>query len=91
MRSAIAWPIMLREHAANDIFVDRDAENVNDLLGDAHTAESRIAPLHLDDHRDEFCGRTFGPRLAATRGGRKEQSIFAIHQGVMEFEQRGRL
>lgn len=38
MRSRVAWPILLREHAANDIFVDLDAEGMGDLLGDAHTA-----------------------------------------------------
>ena len=65
MRSGVAGPIVLREHATNDIFVDLDAEGLSDLLGDAHTAELGIAPLHLDDGRDEFRGRTFGTGLAA--------------------------
>ena len=38
--SGVAWPVVLREHAANDIFVDLDAEGMSDLLGDAHTAET---------------------------------------------------
>ena len=38
MRSGIAGPIVLREHAADSIFVDLDAEGMNELLGDAHTA-----------------------------------------------------
>ena len=70
---------MLREHAANDIFVDRDAESVSDLLGDAHTAEFGIAPVHLDNHHDEFHGRAVGTRLAAMRGERKEQAVFTMY------------
>ncbi|MCK7499520.1 MAG: hypothetical protein MZW92_60830 [Comamonadaceae bacterium] len=61
--AGVAGPIVLREHAANDILVDRDAEDMRDLLGDAHAAETRIAPLHLDDGCDEFRGRTFGTGL----------------------------
>ena len=87
----VAWPVVLREHAANDIFVDLDAEGVSDLLGDAHTAKLGIAPLHLDDGRDEFRGRTFGTGFAAMRRGRKEQAVFPIHQGLVELEQRCRL
>ena len=37
--SGVAWPVVLGEHAANDILVDLDAEGVRDLLGDAHAAE----------------------------------------------------
>ena len=36
---------MFREHAANDIFVDQAAEGMSDLLGDAYTAEPRVAML----------------------------------------------
>lgn len=35
MGSGVSWRVMLREHAANDIFVDVDAEGMRDLLGDA--------------------------------------------------------
>ena len=89
--AGVAWPIVLREHAANDILVNCDAEDMRDLLGDAHVAETRIAPLHLDDGCNEFRGRTFGTGLSAMRRGRKEQAILAIHQGLVELEQRGRL
>ena len=71
--SGVAWPVVLREHAANDIFVDLDAEGMRDLLGDAHTAEPGIAALQLDDRRDEFRGRTFGTGFAAT-ATREEKS-----------------
>jgi hypothetical protein len=58
---------VLREHAAHDIFVDVDAESMSNLLSDAHTAEPRVAPLHLDNGRDEFSARTFGVGFAAMR------------------------
>ena len=32
--SGVVWPIVLRKDAANDIFVDLDAERMSDLLGD---------------------------------------------------------
>jgi len=82
---------VLRKDAANDIFVDLDAERMSDLLGDPHAAETRIAPLHLDDDRDEFRGRTFGTGFAAMRRRGKEQPVFPIHQGLVELEQRCRL
>ena len=60
-------------------------------MSDAHAAEMWIAPLHLDDGRDEFRGTTFGTGFAATRRGGKEQAVFAIHQGLVELEQGCRL
>ena len=78
MRSGVAWTIVLREHAANDIFVDVDAKGVSDLLGDAHIAKLGIAGLQLNNRRDEFRGRTFGPGLAAMRRGGKEKAVFPI-------------
>jgi hypothetical protein len=49
--------------AAHGIFVDLDAKGVRDLLSDSHTAEPWIAPLHLNDGRDELRGRPLGPGL----------------------------
>ena len=43
--AGVAWPIIFFQHAANDTFVDLDAKSVSDLLGNAHAAEARIAPL----------------------------------------------
>src|SRR5262245_20425686 len=91
MGSGVSWPVMFREHASNDIFVDVDAEGMRDLLGDAYTAEPGVAALQLNDRRDEFCRRSFGARFAATADGGKEQTIFPIHQGFVELELRGRL
>ena len=78
---------MLREHAAYDIFVDRDAKGVRDLLGDAQAAESGVAPFHLQDCRDEFWGRSFGAGLAALCRRGKEEPIFPIYQCSVESEQ----
>ena len=78
---------MFGEDPTNDILVDLHAEGMRDLLGDSHAAETRIASLHLDDGRDEFCGRTFRTGFAAMRRRRKEQAVVAIHQGSMELEQ----
>ena len=91
MTSGVPWPIVFRKHAANDIFVDLDAEGIRDLLGDPHGAETRIAPLHLNDGRDEFRGRTFGTGFAAMRRRGKEQAVFPIHQGSVELEECCRL
>jgi hypothetical protein len=82
---------VLREHAANDIFVDVDAESMRDLLRDAYTAEPGVAALQFSDRRDEFRRRTFGAGFAATGGGGKEQTILVIDQRPVEFEQRCRL
>jgi hypothetical protein len=51
--------VLLRGHAAHNVLVDVDAEEMGDLLGDAHTAELGIAALHLDDCHNEFGGGTF--------------------------------
>ncbi len=66
-------------------------EGMRDLLGDAYTAEPGVAALQRNDRRDEFCRGTFGAGFAATVDGGKEQTIFPIHQGFVELEQRCRL
>ena len=53
-RTRVARLIVFGEHPTNDIFVDLDAEGQSDLLGDAHAAEARIAPLQFNDRRDEL-------------------------------------
>jgi hypothetical protein len=57
---------VLREHAANDIFVDLDTEGARDLLGDMYTAEAGIAPFDLNNGGDEFSRWSFGAWLTAT-------------------------
>ena len=88
--AGVAGAVVLGEHAAHDVLVDLDAEDVGDLLGDTDTAELGIAGLDLDDCRDEFRGRALRPGLASFGRRRKEQAIFAIDQRVMELEQCGR-
>src|SRR5215470_17614480 len=46
--------IVLREHAADDVFVDIDAKGTRNLLCDAGTANTGIAALELDDRVNEF-------------------------------------
>src|ERR1700730_13880773 len=41
--SGVAWSVVLREHAAHNVFGNVDAEGMSDLLGDAHTAEPGVA------------------------------------------------
>ena len=65
--AGVTGSVVSGEDAAHDILVDLDFEAMRDLLSDAHAAETRIAPLHLDDGRDEFRGRTFGTGFAAMR------------------------
>lgn len=56
-----------------------------------YTAEPGVAALELNDRCDEFCRGSFGAGFAATAEGGKEQTIFPIHQGFVELEQRRRL
>ena len=53
--------IVLREHAADDVFIDIDAKGTRNLLCDAGTANTGIAALELDDRVDEFLRWPFGP------------------------------
>jgi len=56
---------VLREHAADNILVNLDAEGMSDLLRDADTAELGIAALRLDDCRNKLGGWTFRARLSS--------------------------
>ena len=91
MGSGVAWPVVLREHAAHDIFVDDGAEDMGSLLGDAYRAEPGDAALQFNDRRDEFRRVAFGARFAGAVARGKEQAAFPIHQGFVKSEQRRRL
>ena len=69
------------KHATHDIFVNFDTKSVIELLGDADTTELWIAALHLDDGRDELCGRAFRSRLSFRR-----EAVFSMDQRLVEFE-----
>src|SRR5207245_8123493 len=71
MGTAVPWPVVHRERAAHDIFVNVHPEGMRDLLRYAHTAELGIAALQFHDRRDEFHRRAFGTGFSATgRGGK---------------------
>jgi hypothetical protein len=53
--------IVLREHAADGVFVDIDAKGTRNLLCDAGTANTGIAALELDDCVNEFLRWPLGP------------------------------
>jgi len=46
--------IVFRQHPADNVFVDIDAESVRKLLCDAGTANTGVAAFELDDRVDEF-------------------------------------
>ena len=71
---------------ARNIFVNFDTKSVIDLLGDADTTELWIAALHLDDGRDELCGRAFRSRLSFPAGRGEQQTVFSMDQRLVEFE-----
>ena len=58
--------IVPREYTAHDILVDAEAEDVRELLGDAHTAEVRIALFHSNNGRDELRGGFLRPGFTQT-------------------------
>src|ERR1700676_2456167 len=64
---------------------------MSDLLGDSLAAETSIAPLHVDDGRDELGGWSFRAGLTAVRRRGKKQAVFAINQCAVELEQCCRL
>jgi hypothetical protein len=57
---------VLREHAADDVFVDIDTKGPRNLLCDAGTANTGIAALELDDRVNEFFRWPFWARAPMT-------------------------
>jgi tripartite tricarboxylate transporter family receptor len=78
--------VVLGEYAAHDVFVDIEPESERDLLGDAYTAELRIAVLQFHDRGNELRRGTFRTRFAAMGSRGKEQPIFPIYQCFVEFQ-----
>ena len=76
---------MCGKHATHDIFVNFDTKSVIDLLGDADTTELWIAALHLDDGRDELCGRAFRSRLSFPAGRGEQQTVLVFAGAWMVF------
>jgi hypothetical protein len=78
------------QDAANNILVDFDAESQRDLLSNAWTAPSRIAPLHCDNGVNEGFLRSLRTRPVPALG-RKQQVVLSLPQHTVEMEQSGRL
>ena len=75
--------VMLCEHTAHDILVDRDAERMRNVLDAEHAAETDYA-LHVDDGRDEFARPALRPGSRRACGAGKQQAIFPIRQNLVD-------
>ena len=82
--AGVVWPVVLREHAAHDIFIDVNAEGESDLLGDAQIAELWIASLHINNGCDELRRGAFRSGFAWLCRGREEQAVLSIDQGLVK-------
>jgi hypothetical protein len=78
------------QDTANYILIDLDAESQHDLLGNARTAPTGIAPLPGHDGVDEFLVRSL--RAGSTPAlGRKQQAVLAFPQQVVQRQHGGGL
>jgi hypothetical protein len=81
---------VLRQHPADHVFIDVDAKDPHNLLGDAGTAHPGIAVFEFHDRIDEFLRWPFWAGApVATR--REKPSIFPSLECLMEFQQRSGL
>jgi len=78
--------IVLREHAADDVFVDIEAKGTRNLLCDAGTANTGIAALELDNCVDDFLRWPFWAGAPMTFRGEKPP-IFAFRERLVESQQ----
>src|SRR5262249_39763823 len=67
--------IVLREHAADDVFVDIDAKGTRNLLCDAGAANTGIAALELDDCVDEVLRWPFWAGAPMTSRGESHRYL----------------
>ena len=72
--------IVFREHPADDVFVDIDAEGVGNLLCDAGTANTGIATFELDDRVDELLRGALLGRGADDLLTRKAELLKEVHE-----------
>jgi hypothetical protein len=86
LRASVAGPNVPFEQAANNFLVNRSTEHMRDLLGDANAAETRVAPLHLDDGCNEFRGRISLTAFAPMGRERNDQAVFSLYLRLGEFE-----
>ena len=78
--------IVLRQHAADDVFIDIDAKGTRNLLCDAGTANAGIAALEFDDRVNEFLRWPLGAGASMT-SRREKPSIFASLERLVESQQ----
>ena len=80
---------MNAQNASHNILVDLDAKRERDLLSNAGTAPSRVAPFHCDNRVNEIFLRALRTRpMPALR--RKQQAILPFPQHTVEMQQSGR-
>src|SRR5262245_17266326 len=78
--------IVLRKHAADNVFVDIDAKGTRDLLCDAGTASTGIAALELDDRVDELLRWPLWARAPMTTR-REKPPTFAFLERLVKSQQ----
>src|SRR5262249_55296901 len=84
------WPVVNNQNPAHHILVDLDAKNQPDLLGNAGTAPTRVAPFHGNHRIDEIF--TWSLRTGPTPGfGRKQDAVLSFAHQAVEMQQCGRL
>src|ERR1700758_2615328 len=76
----------IREHPADDVFVDIDAKGTRNLLCDAGTTNTGIAALELDDRVDEFLRWPFWSGAPMT-SRREKPPVFAFLERLVESQQ----
>src|SRR3954451_2418449 len=84
------WPVINAQDATNHILVDLDAERQRDLLSNAWTTPTRVAPFHCNDGINEFRVRSLWARPSVAFG-RKQNSVLSFAQQAVKMQQGGRL
>src|SRR5215204_2202130 len=81
---------MNAQNASHNILVDVDAKRERDLLSNAGTTPSRVAPFHCDNRVNEIFLRALRTRpMPSLR--RKQQAILPFAQRTVKMQQRGSL
>ena len=91
-RTTAVWlgSVMRGQNAANDVFINGDAERPSNLLGDSRTAPGGIALLGGDNGVNEVLGGTLGTGLAPDFGG-EEQAVLALSEDLVKMQEGRRL
>jgi hypothetical protein len=72
--------VVMGENPSNHVFVDFDVEG--HLLCDSRTTPVGIPFLHLNDHMDEFCARSFRAGLPTAFRGEQHPVLSLAHNFV---------